>query len=475
MSGALVALLAGMVAGLSGGCTGCGSEPPVADNMTRTVAQCSWSYFGDARAVVFRGRVFTACIGVDGRSILEDYDPVSGRRRVTTIFEPLEVDDHNNPSLVVFRGRLMAFSSPHSGYMYPLNRRSRMDYRTLLDPDTGRWSAVQTVPLGQGCKLGYTYPNPVVAGERLYLFMRGPCWAPYFTWTSDGHGWAPPRTLVKAPPDELRDSRRDHRRVRPYGKYAGTVDGSVLIALSDGHPASFKSSLYFAELRDDTIYGADGRRIASVDDLPLSFDRLDRVQAYSASAGRAWPMDVAAGADGRPVIAYTALHGVQDTFRYATFDGRGWSTQRIARAGHTLFTYHNSGVTLDHADPSRLVLSRTVHGQHEIELRATADRGATWKKSPVTSRSIAFNIRPVIARGGSADAPPIVLWVAGSARSFREYETAVLMRVPSAIHRTWGSTTERCSEDAGSKEPSGKAGWASCTAPGSWDSTASSP
>jgi hypothetical protein len=474
MSGALLALLAGMVAGLSGGCAGCASETPAAENTARTVAQCSWSYFGDARAVIFRGRVFTACIGVDGRSVLEDYDPVSGRRRSTTIFEPLEVDDHNNPSLVVFRGRLMAFSSPHSGYMYPLNRRSRMRFRTLLDPDAGRWSAVQTVPLGQGCKLGYTYPNPVVAGERLYLFMRGPCWKPYFTWTSDGRSWAPPRTFVQAPPNGLRDSSRDHRRVRPYGKYAGTADGSVLIALSDGHPASYKSSLYFAELRGDAVYGADGRRIAGLDDLPLKFDQLDRVHGYSASAGRAWPMDVAAGADGRPVIAYSALHGVQDTFRYATFDGRAWSTQRIARAGRTLFSYHNSGVTLDHADPSRLVLSRTVGGQNEIELRETADRGRTWERSLVTSRSVAFNIRPVIARGGPADAPPIVLWVAGSARSFREYDTAVLMRVPSAIHRTWGSTTERCSEAAGSREPSGEAGWASCTARGSSDSTASS-
>jgi hypothetical protein len=144
-------------------------------------------------------------------------------------------------------------------------------------------------------------------------------------------------------------------------------------------------------------------------------------------------------------------------------------------AGRTLFTYHSSGVTLDHEDPTRLVLSRTIGEQNEIEMRETADRGATWVTTPLTRRSSAFNIRPVIARGERTGAPPVVLWVAGSARSFREYDTAVLMAIPSAIHRIWRSTTERCSEAAGSRGRSDAEGWASCTGPGSSSSTASSP
>ena len=48
------------------------------------------------------------------------------------------------------------------------------------------WGGTRTVPLEAGCGLGYTYPNPVVSGKRLYLFMRGPCWYPYFTSTTDG-------------------------------------------------------------------------------------------------------------------------------------------------------------------------------------------------------------------------------------------------------------------------------------------------
>lgn len=394
----------------------------------RTVAPCSWSYFGDPRSVAHGSHVFTGCIGTDGRTVIEDYDLETGRRRLRTLFEPLEVDDHNNPSLVFFRKRLYVFSSPHSGFRFPHNRRSRMRYRVSqrLWAEGGRWGPTHTVPLGSGCGLGYTYPNPVVAGDRLYLFMRGPCWTPYFTSTADGRHWARPRSLVDSPSAALHDG-GEMRRPRPYAKYSGTPDGSVLIALSDGHPASFKSSLYFLRFKEGGFYHADGSVAGTLADLPLRFGQLDRVQRYSAAAGRAWPMDVAQDRSGAPVVVYSSLAGTADTFRYARWDGVRWGTRPIAAAGRTLFTYHNSGATLDHADPSRVVLSRTIGRQNEIELRQTPDHGRTWRASLITSGSRTFNIRPVIPRGLGVEDPLVVLYVTGSARSFREYDTDVVM------------------------------------------------
>src|SRR3954447_98128 len=318
----------------------------------RTVAPCSWSYFGDPRSVAHQGHVYSGCIGTEGASMVEDYDLATGRRRLRQLFDPLEVDDHNNPSLVVFRGRLFAFSSPHSGYLYPRDRRSRMRYRVL---DGDQWGGVSTVPLGRGCGLGYTYPNPVVAGDRLYLFMRGPCWAPYFTATDDGEHWTAARTLVQSPPSSAQDG-GGSRRVRPYAKYTGAADGSVLVTLSDGHPGSFKSSLYFVRMLHGHFYAADGRLVGTIADLPLRFTDLDRIQSYSAAAGRAWPMDIALDGSGAPVVVYSALEGTKDAFRYARWTGTTWRTHAIAPAGRTLFSYHNSGVTLDHGDPSRVVL-----------------------------------------------------------------------------------------------------------------------
>jgi hypothetical protein len=420
----VVSVLAGLAATAPGGCQD--ERQP----LTRTVSPCSWSYFGDPRAVAHGDRVITGCVDTAGRTVVEDYDVGSGRRRLQTVFEPLEVDDHNNPSLVFFRDRLFVFSSPHSGYLYPRDRRSQVRYRVSARSwgEGGAFGAVRTVPLGRGCGLGYTYPNPVVAGGRLYLFMRGPCWAPYFTWTDDGVRWAPPRTLVQAPPARLQDG-SGSRRVRPYAKYAPARDGSVLMTFSDGHPASFKSSLYFARLTGDRFVRADGSVIGTLADLPFRFEQLDRVHPYGRGAGRAWPMDVAADATGAPVVAYTALHGTRDTFRYGRWDGAQWRTHAVAAAGQTLFSYHNAGATLDHADPRRVVLSRTVHGQNEIELRRTDDHGATWTARPLTHGSATFNIRPVIPRGRPADVPMVVLYVSGRATSFREYDTAVQMTI----------------------------------------------
>ena len=195
------------------------------------------------------------------------------------------------------------------------------------------------------------------------------------------------------------------RRPRPYAKYSDTPDGSILIALSDGHPASFRSSLYFVRFKDGRFQRADGSVAGTLADLPLRFGQLDRVQRYSAGGGRAWPMDVAADRSGAPV-ASTRRSSERRT-RSDTRAGTGarWRTRPIAAAGRTLFTYHNSGITLDHADPSRVVLSSTVGRQNEIELRETPDHGRTWRARLLTSDSRSFNIRPVIPRGLGARGP----------------------------------------------------------------------
>ena len=97
-----------------------------------------------------------------------------------------------------------------------------MQYRvSKRDWGAGRgWGATRTIPLDAGCGLGYTYPNPVVSGKRMYLFMRGPCWYPYFTSTKDGKTWigaedarARParRGPQRAPVREVRRRRRTAR------------------------------------------------------------------------------------------------------------------------------------------------------------------------------------------------------------------------------------------------------------------------
>jgi hypothetical protein len=389
----------------------------------RVVAPCTWSFFGDPRSVAHGDLLYTGCIGMDGTVKLERYNLDTRARHLLTLFRGLEVDDHNNPSLVFFRRKLYAFVSPHSGYLYPLNRHSTMRYRVSAhDFGAGnRWDEARTVALGKGCGLGYTYPNPVVSHKRLYLFMRGPCWYPYFTSTADGKTWAKPQTLVLGPPST-------GRNVRPYAKYDGTRDGSILMSFSNGHPGSYNNSLYFMRFNAGRFYKADGTLIGTADQLPFHLGQLDVVQRYSAGVGGPWPLDLASGKDNKPVIVYSSRIGLNDDFRYASFDGERWVTRRIGYAGGFLFGYRNGGITLDHSDPRWIVMSHVVRGRHEIELRFTPDHAQTWDIEQVTAGSNELNFRPVIPRGLSASRARVVLYISGAASGFRSYRTVLHMR-----------------------------------------------
>ena len=395
---------------------------------TRTVTPCTWSYFGDPRAVAYRNWIHTGCIGTDGKVKLDQYNLKSGRKKLLTLFRGLEVDDHNNPSLILFRNKLYAFASEHAGYIYPRHRNSRMEYR-ISKGDGGlgrRWGATRRVPLEAGCGLGYTYPNPIVSGRRMYLFMRGPCWYPYYTSTTDGKRWSRPRTLVLGPPSSGRNA-------RPYAKYDAAPDGSILMTFSDGHPGSYRNNLYYMRFTRGRFYRADGSPIGTTRDLPFTLGQLDVVQRYSASTGRPWPMDIAWGSDSAPVIVYSSRVGYDDVFRYARWNGRRWVTRFVSPAGGSLFGYRNGGITLHHADPRWVVLTRLIDGQHEVEVRHTASQGRTWQTFQLTGESLLPNFRPVFPRGISDQNRLVVVYVSGSAESFRSYRTVVKMRVDKAL------------------------------------------
>ena len=96
---------------------------------TRKITPCTWSYFGDPRSIAHRDWIHTGCIGTDGKAKLDQFNVATGEHRLLTLFRGLEVDDHNNPSLIFFRKKMYAFASPHAGYVYPRDRDPFMAYR----------------------------------------------------------------------------------------------------------------------------------------------------------------------------------------------------------------------------------------------------------------------------------------------------------------------------------------------------------
>lgn len=372
----------------------------------REMGAGAWSYFGDPRAISHEGRTFTGWISTTGNVWVARYT-ADGRLKKELIFRRLGRDDHNNPSLV-FRpdGHLVVFFSPHSGRHLPPHGPSVMRYRIGLQPHSiDEFGPVHTVPTNVPGGLGYTYPNPIQQHGKLWLFWRGGGWNPTFSYTSDYRDWVPARELVFHGGEQ-----------RPYAKYVGDGNRRIHGIFTDGHPSSFRNSLYYLRYENEVLYDAHGRRLGTLDDVPLHTSRLDVIYRHSDRGGRAWCHDIALDSAGRPLVVYTRRIANRDTFYYAHFNGTRWVSNRIVEAGAGRNHFTSGGATLDHADPRKVYLSRTIGRWNQVEEWLTPDRGRTWSARQLTADPTGFSIRPVKPRRLAAGVNR-VLYVWGDERT----------------------------------------------------------
>src|SRR4051812_21061125 len=202
---------------------------------TIAVAGGGWSWFGDPRALVQGDNLFVGWITSTGNVEVGRMNLLTGGWAQARLRGPINIDDHSNPSLVTMPdGRLVAFYSPHSGR---LTAGSHMWYRIAKKPGgVVEWGREHSVPVNTPGPLGYTYPNPLWAGDKLYLFWRGADWNPAFSRTADMRSWAPARELL-----------RGLRGQRPYIKFDAYGD-SIRFAYTGAHPDSRDTTLYFGEM-----------------------------------------------------------------------------------------------------------------------------------------------------------------------------------------------------------------------------------
>ena len=380
----------------------------------------SWCWFADPRAIRYEHRhvrTYVGWVGLRGEVQVACYDHGRQGWAVTVVRDRLGVDDHGNPALAFSPdGRLMVFYSAHYG--------RRMYYRVSSAPESiDAWEPERRIPTNEFGPWGFTYPNPLsLSGEgRLYLFWRGGARNPTFA-ALDGEGsWSKARTLVRV------------RRHRPYAKFATNGVDEIHLAFTDAHPRNRATSIYYARYRDGTMLGASGREIGPVSELPLSPEQADIVHDGN-QEGRAWIHDVALDREGNPALVYAVFPAHDDhRYVYARWTPSGWVTRELVGAGGSISEngsepHYSGGIALRHGDPSMLVLSREVDGIHEVERWTTADGGKTWLREPITERSEAPNLRPVIVRNPRPGATDM-FWLRGRYHSYRRYHTAIVTTV----------------------------------------------
>lgn len=390
---------------------------------THSLGHGAWSWFGDPRAVTRGGRTYVGWVDRRGDVRIAAYDARTHRVvRGPVLKRRLGRDDHANPSILIRRdGRLMVFFSPHSGHhLPPPGVPRRLYYRVSRRPgDVRRFGRLRWLPTNTPGGLGYTYPNPIRIGRAVCLFWRGGNWQPSTATWRPGRGWSRARTLIRVGGGN-----------RPYVKYAagrGHSRGAVDVAFTEANPGNLATSIYYARLRADRFRRAGGR---SAGGFPLAPRRADRVYNGRAALGRAWVLDTASTAAGRPVILFATYHpgGRHVIYRYATFAGGRWRLRRLVDSGPPIAGNYPAGASLDHSDPATVVLSRRVGRVYEIERWRTRDGGRSWAHAAITHGSRQWNIRPVVPRGGSRT----VVWMRGGYRGWRAYATTIRLHAARA-------------------------------------------
>ena len=439
----------------------------------------AWSWFQDERAIVDtqRGELIIGSVAnrggeggapVDGQVQTTHYNLATGARRIVThmVLKSYGAgDDHNAPALLKKAdGDILAFYAGHNNRAGVEDDRSY--YRTL-DAHTGKWgaeaefrwwSALPDNAPGQG---GTTYSNlfqlsaedPDGDGHgRLYNIARTRQ-SPHLMISDDnGATWRYAGQLTKQSSTKTAGG----NYVNGYYKYSSKGRDRIDLIATEYHPRDFNTSIYHAFIQDGKMYDSRGQVIdEDIFDAVESFDPEktpstdDMTLVFKAGIGqhsRAWNTDVQAYADGSISALFKARAGAYADHASGADahnvwlgrfhpDTRRWSTHRVARAGGQLFPGNETDYTglgaLDPDDPSTLYLSTEINPltgdateHHEIYQGVTKDNGATWHWTPITERSTADNLRPIVPKWDSKHTA--LIWWRGAMRRSQDYDTSVV-------------------------------------------------
>ncbi len=412
-----------------------------------------WCWFEDERAIVHDGKLIVGTIAAGthdparrGNVELTVLDLATGATRRCVLHERLERDDHDSPALAVCGdGRLLAMYCKHGS-------ENRIYYRRSQQPgDATRWQEEQVYIPSESSRVTYSNLFRLTAEKdgrgRIYNFYRGhnasfkPSW---MLSDDDGQTWTARGVWIDFPAS---------RKHRPYVKYCSNGRDTIHFAFTEGHPRDVDNSIYHAYYRDGAFFSADGARIKSVEDGPIT--PAEAMRVFSGGPHNvAWISDLHLDGAGRPVLVYSvqkdsaglpSAHpraGQDHRYRYARWDGQRWRDQEIACAGARLYRGeddYTGNICLDPHDPDVVYLSSNVNihtgqpnasGHYEIYRGQTPDLGATWSWTALTENSTVDNLRPIVPLGASAG--PMVLWLRGTYRAYTDYDLDVVGMVGTA-------------------------------------------
>jgi hypothetical protein len=397
------------------------SEATSSENYISMTFNGIWCWFSDPRAVYFEGkhkRTYAGWIDNYGDVHIGYYDHETQAIASKVIYDNLEIDDHDNPSILIDDdGRLLVFFNTHLQDERPL-----FFCKSLAPESIQDWSPVKELFLNDEEKyrtariLKHTYTNPVRLSKEkaMYLFWRGVDVKPSFSVSKDnGESWSAGKILFQ--PEEKHDLKV------PYTKVYSDGVSKIHFTFTDGHPAKeTNNKLYYMYYEQGAFFKANGQKIKAVSQLPVLPSELDVV--FASDSIKSWNWDIAQDAKGNPIITYAKFPDTKThIYTYATFTNGQWKSYDIVEAGGWFpktrenyeepSPYYSGGIVIDHETPNTVYLSVKRNGVFEIEQWTTQNLGKSWKVQKITENSTKDNIRPFAIRGAKSGNPLQLLWL----------------------------------------------------------------
>lgn len=402
----------------------------------------TWCWFSDPRAIWLPdqgGTLVAGFVTSEGTVAAMQYELNSGKKKISSLFDKLETDDHNNPAFAISPtdGKILAFYTRHHNTDLYLNRSEQRG-------DAGSWEPVVTInPNGQSDieKYGdnkYTYANPfVLSGEhgRIILFGRWIGFKPNMAWSDDGGiTWSEGQVVISPKPFSWGQ--------RPYVKYYSDGKERIHMVFTDGHPRDEAyNSVYYACYFRGAFFRADGSLICTVNQLP--FEPREATLVYDArkTGLRAWVYDIVADKKGNPAIAYARYPSeTVHVYHYAWFKKGKWYDREIVHSGKWFpqtpegqkerEPHYSGGMSLCPSQKNVVYLSRQVNGVFEIEKWSWKTDRECWVSAPLTSNSSSDQIRPYVVKNYPRKDHALVLWNSVDRYvHYTDFHTRVLLKV----------------------------------------------
>lgn len=383
----------------------------------------AWCWFSDPRAVYYKGKhekIYYGYINSKGDVVINSRNLKTKHTETFILHKELQIDDHNVPSILFLPdGRLLTFYTEHNG---------RFFMRKSKNPeDISSWEEERVVPFG-GNRITYSHPV-MLKGEknRIYMFWRGSDWRPSMSFSDDlGETWSETTALIES----------KGRRNRPYLKVSSDNKNRIDFIFTDGHPGvELTNSVYHIYYEKGEFYQTNGERITSLNQLPVEHSHVNKVYDGTVNNVRGWISDIALNKKKQPVIVYSRYPEDTDhRYHYAIWDGNKWNDEEICKAGGWMpivkegekvrEPHYSGGISLDHANPSNVYLSKEINKVFEIEYWNKTNN--SWVKSPITSGSELSNMRPYVVYGNNRK-NPIVLWMHGLYHHYTRFDTNLLI------------------------------------------------